>query len=94
MDQPQVTNQPTNGPTLGLSFSCEAHLRGVIEPPVTALKKAPHYFRAMKPQYDTHPKSGTIKRCVPFVEALSAGAIIPLWADLYVHVVGDEIAVH
>lgn len=62
----------------------EAH-EGVFPPPVQALKKAPDFYKAIKSQSDNHPATGTVKRCVPFLDALSAGFIIPLWADLYVY---------
>lgn len=66
-------------------FRCDpAHL-GVFPEPVPAIKKAPAYYRAIKPQSDPNPKSATVKRCVPFMDALSFGYIIPLWADLFVH---------
>lgn len=52
--------------------------------PRPAQKILPEYFARMKPQSSAHPKSGTVKRCVPFLEAASAGFIIPLWADCLV----------
>jgi len=67
-----------------VKFSTEKHLLGVIPNPVKANKKLPDYFKAITPQSDTHPESGTVKRCVPFLEAASAGFIIPLWADMFV----------
>lgn len=65
-------------------MSCELHLFGAIPNPVQALRAAPEFFKALKPQIDGHPQSGTAKRCVPFLDALSQGFIIPLWADLFV----------
>jgi hypothetical protein len=65
-------------------FSCDKHLLGAIPSPVPAIKMAPDYFRNVKPQIDNHPKNGTIKRCVPFLDALSSGFIIPLWCDVYI----------
>lgn len=67
-----------------IKFSCDAHLLGVIPNPVPAIKATPDYFRPIKPQSDNNPKSGTVKRCVPFLDALSAGFIIPMWCDVYV----------
>lgn len=57
---------------------------GAIPSPVPALKAAPDYFKKLKPQVDTNPSNGTVKRCVPFLDALGAGFILPLWADMYV----------
>ena len=67
-----------------VTFSCAPHLEGVLAPPTPALRQAPAFFKALPAQSDAHPASGTVKRCVPFLEALSAGFILPLWADLYV----------
>jgi hypothetical protein len=67
-----------------IRFTHDAELEGVFPSPVSALKKAPDFFKAIKSQSSNHPASGTVKRCIPFLDALSAGFIIPLWADLYV----------
>ena len=74
-------------------FSCDKHLLGAIPSPVPAIKMAPDYFRNVKPQIDNHPKNGTIKRCVPFLDALSSGFIIPLWCDVYVFARGGKISI-
>lgn len=67
-----------------IKFHHPEGLEGVFPSPVPALKKAPDYFKAIKPQMSADPSSGTVKRCVPFLDALSAGFIIPLWADVFV----------
>lgn len=67
-----------------IRFTHNAGLEGVFPPPVPALKKAPDFYKAIKSQSSNHPASGTVKRCVPFLDALSEGFIIPLWADLHV----------
>jgi len=76
-----------------IKFSCEAHLLGAIPNPVPAIKAAPNYFKSIKPQFDNHPANGTVKRCVPFIDALSAGFIIPMWCDMYVFARNGEITV-
>lgn len=65
-------------------FCCEPRHAGVFPEPVPAIRKAPSYFKSIKPQTSPHPASTTVKRCVPFLDALSAGFIIPLWADVFV----------
>lgn len=65
-------------------FMLEKEHEGIFPSPVPALKKAPDFYKAIKSQSDSHPASGTVKRCVPFLDALSAGFIIPLWSDMYV----------
>lgn len=65
-------------------FRCDQSHIGVFPEPVPAVRKAPSYYKNIKPQTTPHPASTTVKRCVPFLDALSAGYIIPLWADVFV----------
>jgi len=51
---------------------------------VPAVKKAPDFYKSIRPQISSNPDSGTVKRCIPFLDALSAGFVIPLWSDIYV----------
>jgi hypothetical protein len=74
-------------------FSCDPHLLGAIPNPVHALKAAPEYFRQVKPQSEGNPNSGTVKRCVPFLDALSAGFVIPMWCDVYVFARNGELSI-
>jgi hypothetical protein len=67
-----------------IKFFTDAHLLDGIPKPVKANKHLPSYFKAMPPQVTSHPSSGTVKRCVPFLEACSMGYIIPMWADMFV----------
>ena len=66
---------------------------GVFPSPVPAYKKIPDYFKAIKPQVDDSPQTSTVKRCVPFLDALSEGFIIPLWADVRVLAKGGQLSV-
>lgn len=75
-------------------FSCREHMSGVIPAPVSSLRVAPQYFRSVKPQINNNPKSGTVKRCVPFLDALSSGFIISLWADMYVVAKNGDIEIN
>ena len=77
-----------------IKFSCDAHLLGVIPKPVSAVRAAPDYFKQVKPQSDNNPSSGTVKRCVPFLDALSAGFIIPMWSDVYVFARNGELSIN
>ena len=72
-------------------FECEQHFVDVIPKPKPAMALAPKFYKALKAQMDNHPSSGTVKRCVPFREAMGAGFIIPLWADMFVEVEGEDI---
>lgn len=75
-------------------FSCDSGLEGVFPHPVSASKAMPKYFMPIKPQSSEVASSSTVKRCVPFVEAMSMGYIIPLWADVQVIAKGGELSVN
>ena len=78
--------QKNNKPVV--RFSASKELLGAIPPPVPAGKAMPDWFRKIKPTMDGSDKAdnGTIKRCMPVLDAVSQGYIIPLWADLQVKV--------
>ena len=76
-----------------IKFSCDTHLLGAIPNPVSAIRAAPDYYRQIKPQLDNHPRGGTVKRCVPFLDALSAGFIIPMWCDVYILARNGELTI-
>jgi hypothetical protein len=65
-----------------ITFAVPKLLRGVFPEPVMAAKKMPEYFKTMSPDCAHDAGMGTAKRCIPFIEAMSQGYIIPLWADL------------
>jgi Family of unknown function (DUF6065) len=69
-----------------LRFSCAPGDHGVIAPPVPAKAYLPDWFRRL-PATDeavtTATNSGlTIKRCMPFLDAMTTGWIIPLPATV------------
>lgn len=78
-------------PLTFVRFSHDKNLEGVFPSPVPAIKKAPDFYKAIRRESGNHPDKATVKRCVPFLDALSAGFIIPLWADLYVVTKDGEI---
>lgn len=67
-----------------IEFCIKKELIGVVPNPMKANKFLPDWFKRLPPQMDANPLTGTVKRCVPFLEATSAGYIIPLWADVFV----------
>ena len=68
-------------------FEAKSGYMESIAHPTRASKIMPEWFKNVKPVPDGHTISAsTIKRCVPFREALTHGYIIPLWADLVVSV--------
>jgi len=76
-----------------VTFSCDPHLLGAIPNPIPAVKSVPKYFQQIKPQVDKNPVNGTVKRCVPFLDALSAGFVIPMWCDVYVFASNGELKI-
>lgn len=59
--------------------------------PQKSSKLLPNYFKRCPQQIGGDPASGTVKRCVPFLDALTNGFIIPLWADCRVVATNGEI---
>lgn len=61
-----------------IEFITEEILYGVVADPVPAIRHIPEWFRKLKPVHmDSNPGQVTIKRCVPFLDALGMGYIIP-----------------
>ncbi len=56
--------------------------------PVPSNKLMPEWFKALKPYVDKPSKVdvGTVKKCMPVMDSVSNGFIIPLWCDLVVAV--------
>lgn len=75
-----------------ITFSVKKELLGGVLPqPKKANKFLPDYFKKLPPQLTSNPQSGTVKRCVPFLEATSAGYIIPLWTDVFVRATNGDL---
>ena len=69
-----------------IEFLCRPEDKGVIAQPVPAKSALPAWFRQV-PGVDTSQVGATnngltVKRCMPFLDALSAGWIIPLAATV------------
>lgn len=71
-----------------VEFSSSKVYIDVFPHPVAAHKKMPEWYRTLKPTIKGLPlnEAGTIKRCIPVLDAVSQGYVIPLWADLHVRV--------
>ena len=65
-------------------FLTDAANIGAFPSPVPAIKCLPKYFADIAPKLNKNPASSTVKRCVPFLDAMSNGFIIPMWADVFV----------
>ena len=72
-------------PYIEFKLSHESYDLGTIPDPVPSNKAVPNWYKRLKPDA---PRSkleiGTAKRCIPFLDAVTQGYTIPLWADLVV----------
>ena len=71
-----------------IKFHTSKELLELIPHPVPSMKAMPKWYKNLKPTVDGQDKAagGTIKRCMPVLDGLSNGYIIPLWCDLQVKV--------
>lgn len=77
-------NQPRE---MNLRFRCPPELEGVLPQPIPAVLGLPDWFKSM-PSQAFNPSMGiadhTVKKCPPFIDAMTYGFLIPLAADLVV----------
>jgi hypothetical protein len=70
-----------------LTFRCPAGLENLLPRPIPAVLGLPDWYKAM-PQKAFSPTEGdqalTVKKCPPFVDAMTYGFLIPLAVDLKV----------
>lgn len=94
----------TNDPTI--EFVTEPELYGAIPEPIPANRALPDWYKNLA-QYvsneegevttntKTEIKASSVKRCAPFMEAMTMGWIIPLAAEVHIKgVAGDDNIVH
>lgn len=70
-----------------LTFRCPAGLEGLLPPPIPAAQGLPGWLRAMPQQAFSAIVGGeddTVKRCPPFVDAMTSGFLLPLICDVTV----------
>ena len=70
-----------------LTFRCPAGLQDILPPPLPATLGLPDWYKSMPSQaYNalTANTGETIKRCPPFVDAMTTGFLIPLICDVRV----------
>jgi hypothetical protein len=73
---------------LTLTFRCAPELIPILPPPIPAVEGLPHWFKAL-PQKTHNPIADdyaqTVKRCPPFIDAMTYGFLIPLPCDIEVN---------
>ena len=72
-----------------VEFYCHPSLEGIIPEPKAAVKYLPDWFKDLEPTYgeerDTFGnKVMSAKRCLPLLDGMSLGFVIPLCADLHI----------
>ena len=78
---------PDNTEPMTLKFRCPAELEGKIPPPIPANQGLPDWLKAMPQQAFSSINArneNTIKRCPPFIDAMTSGFLIPLSCDVRV----------
>lgn len=66
-----------------IEFMCEEQDYGIIPAPFPAKKEIPDWFKGLPPKLGNKGfQTSTVKRCMPFLDALCVGYIIPLVADV------------
>jgi len=70
-----------------LIFRCARELAAILPPPIPAVQGLPEWFKSM-PQTTFNAvlqeESQTVKRCPPFIDAMTYGFLMPLACDLRV----------
>src|SRR5918999_2386156 len=76
-----------------IEFLCRPEDKGVIAEPVEAQRSLPRWLRDLPGVDDAHLSATnnglTVKRCMPFLDALSVGWIIPLAATVRLEISDD-----
>lgn len=69
-----------------IAFLCQPEDEGVIAPPVAAKTHLPEWFRRLpavdKSKYAASDTGLTVKRCMPFIDAMTTGFVLPLAATV------------
>lgn len=64
-----------------IEFVCEEHLYGVLPEPIPASKLLPDWYKNLEGKLGEGLGQSTVKRCMPFLDAMTAGWVLPLAAD-------------
>jgi hypothetical protein len=70
-----------------LIFRCQPELTALLPPPVPAVQGLPDWFKSMPQKsfnQSAQEETQTVKRCPPFIDAMTYGFLIPLVCDLKV----------
>lgn len=80
-----------------IDFICDPRDRGVIAEPAPAKTHLPKWFRTLPPIDKDHLSASNsglaIKRCMPFLDAMTIGWILPLAATVRMEIRDDGATV-
>ncbi|BAQ90099.1 putative Deoxyuridine 5'-triphosphate nucleotidohydrolase [uncultured Mediterranean phage uvMED] len=67
-----------------IKFHAKQEVLDAYPHPFPSAKALPEWFKALPSSTNPHPRSSSVKRCIPFLEACSEGFIIPFYCDVWV----------
>ena len=79
-----------------IEFLCDPKLDGVIPKPYPSKQFIPDWYKRLESYHKEENKitpMPTLKRCPPFLDAMSAGWIIPLVSDVHLNAIDDGAGV-
>lgn len=79
------TKAATNGSDEVIEFVCQEKLYDVIPEPLPANKVLPDWYRELNGKMGPGLSQSTVKRCAPFLDAITMGWIIPLAGEIEFH---------
>lgn len=78
-----------------VSFLAESEaMLTALPKPVMSYKAMPQWLKDMPTSLPGEYRSTTVKRCMPFLDAMTMGYTIPMWCDLVVTIDEENEAVH
>jgi hypothetical protein len=81
----EQTEPPTDPPTI--TFRCPPELAATLPRPIPAVQGLPDWFKAMPQQAFSEilqTEKFTLKKCPPFIDAMTCGFLLPLVTDIRV----------
>ena len=76
-----------------ITFRCREDVIDAIPHPIPAAKAMPKWFKKLSRDIEgfDSTQTGSAKRCIPILDAVSQGYIIPLWADLHIKISDEDL---
>lgn len=85
-----------------IEFYCHPHFEGIIPEPRAAIKNLPNWFKDLSPTCEGEnderdvfgDKRMSAKKCLPMLDAMSLGYVIPLAGDLHIKTNHNNSQIH